>query len=430
MKIHLAYGISGLDIELPAAWNVTVVEPSYVPGLPDPAGAIRCELRKNPWGFGNPMGLKVGIVVSDLTRPTPNHIIVPVVLEELARAGIARDQITIFNALGTHRANTDAELRRMLGDEVVDNVRIVQNNAFDPSTQVCLGKSSHGHDIWLNRELVGCNLKILTGFIEPHFFAGFSGGGKAIMPGMAGLRTVLGNHDASMIGNPNATWGITHGNPIWEEAHEVALKTCEDGKSSLLLLNVTLNRDKQITGVFTGDLDSAHARGCAQVKQTAMVAVPHPFDIVITTNSGYPLDLNLYQTIKGMCAAAQVVRQDGAIIAAAECREGIPDHGQYARLLREASSPRELLDHINTPGFLEQDQWEAQIQAIVQLKADVYLHSAGLSDEQITAALLQPCHSIPDTIAQLLSRFGPDASICVLPEGPQTVAYVSVPEKG
>ena len=177
--------------------------------------------------------------------------------------------------------------------------------------------------------------------------------------------------------------------------------------------------------MFAGDLDEAHARGCAQVKQTAMVPVPHPFDIVITTNSGYPLDLNLYQAVKGMCAAAQVVRQGGAIIAAAECWDGIPDHGEYARLLREATSPRELLEQINTPGFLEQDQWEAQIQALVQLKAEVYLRSDGLSDGQIRNALLQPCHDIAKLAAGLLERFGQDASICVLPEGPQTVAYVT-----
>jgi nickel-dependent lactate racemase len=192
----------------------------------------------------------------------------------------------------------------------------------------------------------------------------------------------------------------------------------------MMLVNVTLNRDKRITGVFAGDLDAAHAQGCAFVKQTAMIPVPRPFDIVITTNSGYPLDLNLYQTVKGMCAAAQVVCPGGAIIAAAECWDGIPDHGLYGKLLHEAHGPQQLLDRINTPGFLEQDQWEAQIQALVQLKADVYLRSDGLSDEQITAALLKPCHRIEDTVAELLQRYGPDATICVLPEGPQTVAYV------
>lgn len=365
------------------------------------------------------------MIFSDITRPTPNHIILPVLLEGLRAAGIQPENLTLFNALGTHRPNTPEELHRMLGDEIVRQYRIVQNDAFDPATLIHLGVSSRGHDIWLNRQLAECDLKILTGFIEPHFFAGFSGGGKAVMPGMAGLKTVLGNHDAGMIGHPNATWGITHGNPIWEEAREVALLASTSAQpAGLFLLNVALNKDKHITGVFAGDLDAAHAQGCAFVKQTAMLPVSQPFDIVVTTNSGYPLDLNLYQTVKGMCAASQVVKQGGAIIAAAECWDGIPDHGLYGKLLREANSPRELLDRIAAPGFLEQDQWEAQIQAIVQLKADVYLRSDGLTDQQIKQALLKPCHSIEATVASLREHYGAGSRICILPEGPQTVAYV------
>ncbi len=421
MMIRLAYGKTGLEIELPDEWNVTVVEPKFVPGLPDSRGALRQALRspiESPplRDLVKPTD-KVGVVFNDITRPTPNHLILPAVLDELAH--VPRENITLFNALGTHRPNTDAELRDMLGDALVDDYRIVQNNAFDPSTQVHLGVTARGHDIWLNREFVECNVKILTGFIEPHFFAGFSGGGKAVMPGMAGQRTVLGNHDAGMIGDPKSTWGETRGNPIWEEVREVALKV-----NPTFLLNVTLNRDKQITGVFAGDLDAAHAAGCAFVKETAMVPVTHPFDVVVTTNSGYPLDLNLYQSVKGMSAAAQVVREGGAIIIAAECWDGIPDHGLYGQLLREADSPQSLLDTICVPGFLKQDQWQAQVQAQIQLKADVYVRTDNLTDEQIERALLRPSPRIEDTVAELLGKYGSRANICVLPEGPQTIPYV------
>jgi nickel-dependent lactate racemase len=259
MKIHLAYGKTGLPLQLPDAWDVSVVEPSYVPGLPDPAGALRQALRAP---IGTPTlrelvrpGDRVGVVFSDITRPTPNHLLIPAVLAELD--GLPRENITLFNALGTHRPNTEAELRGMLGDAVVDGWRIVQNNAFDPATQVRLGVTSRGNETWVNRELVECDLKILTGFIEPHFFAGFSGGGKALIPGMGGQDTVLRNHNASMIGDPGATWGVTYGNPIWEEIRQAAGYV-----ENLFLLNVTLNRDKQITAVFAGDLDQAHAAGC------------------------------------------------------------------------------------------------------------------------------------------------------------------------
>ncbi len=421
MIIKLAYGKTGLDLELSDELNVTLVEPAYVPGLPDQKAALREALQAPIQGPPlrdrvRPED-KVGVLFSDITRPTPNHLILPAVLDELAH--VPRENITLFNALGTHRPNTEAELRSMLGDALVDDYRIVQNNSFDASTQVHLGVTSRSHDIWLNRELVECDVKILTGFIEPHLFAGFSGGGKAVMPGMAGQRTVLGNHDAGMVGHPQATWGVTWGNPIWEEVREVALTV-----DPTFLVNVTLNKDKQITGVFAGDLDTAHEAGCAFVKETAMVPVPRPFDIVITTNSGYPLDLNLYQSVKGLSAAVQVVRQGGAIIIAADCWDGIPEHGLYGQLLREADSPQALLDTVCAPGFLKQDQWQAQIQAQVQLKADVYVRTDNLTVEQIEMALLRPSPRIEDTVAELLSRYGSQASICVLPEGPQTIPYV------
>lgn len=421
MKINLAYGKSGLPIELADDLDVTVVEPRFVAALPDPAGALRAALAAP---LETPRladlahaGSRVGVIFSDITRPTPHQTILPAVLAELAH--VPRENITLFNALGTHRRNTEAELRGMLGDTLVDNYRIVQNNAFDPTTQVCRGVTRRGHEIWLNRELVECDIKILTGFIEPHFFAGFSGGGKAVMPGMAGLRTILGNHDAEMLRDPRATWGVTVGNPMWEEVREVALTV-----GQTFLVNVALNRDKAITGVFAGDPDAAHATGCAFVKETAMVPVRRPYDIVITTNSGYPLDLNLYQAVKGMRAASQVVREGGAIIIAAECWDGIPEHGLYGELLRAATGPQDLLDTIGAPGFLKQDQWQAQIQAQIQLKADVFVYSGYLTDEQIRTAHLRPCHRIEETVAELMRRYGPTASICVLPEGPQTVPYI------
>jgi nickel-dependent lactate racemase len=422
MKFNLAYGKTGLPIELDDSLNVTVVEPTFVPALADPEAAVRAALRKPigspPLGDIVRPGMRVGVVFSDITRPAPNPLLLTAVLEVLdAIPGV---DVTLFNALGTHRPNTESELRDMLGNAIFDRRRIVQNDTFDPATQVRVGVTSKGHETWLNAKLMACDLKVLTGFIEPHLFAGFSGGGKAIMPGMAGQRTVLGNHDAGMVGHPKSIWGVTHGNPIWEEVREVAGQA-----GRLFLINVTLNRDKAVTGVFAGDLDQAHAAGCAFVKRSAMVAVPRPFDIVVTTNSGYPLDINLYQSVKGMRAADQVVRPGGAIIIATSCWDGLPDHGLYGKILRESRSPRELLDKICAPGFLEQDQWQAHIQALIQLKADVYVRSDGLTDNQIRAALLLPCRRIEDTVAELLSKYGRDASICVMPEGPQTIPFLA-----
>ena len=421
MKTWLAYGKKGLHIDLEESRNLHVVSPVFVAGITDPAAALRQALRSP---FAAPplcemvsADKKVGIVVSDITRPVPNTLILPVILSELNH--LPPENITLFIALGTHRPNSESELRAMIGDSIFETYRIVQNNAFDRSTQVSLGQTSWKHEIWLNRDLVACDIKILTGFIEPHFFAGFSGGGKAIMPGMAGQETVLGNHDAAMIADPNSIWGETKGNQIWEEINEVADRV--EGK---FLVNVTLNKDKEITGVFAGTLAEAHAAGCAFVCSKAMVAVEKPFDIVITSNSGYPLDLNLYQAIKGVSAAAQVVREGGSIIIAAECWDGIPAHGLYGKLLREAGSAQELLHNILHASMARQDQWQAQIQAQILLKADIYVYSDHLSDEQIRGALLKPCRNIEILVAELVSKYGKDAGICILPEGPQTVPYI------
>lgn len=420
MKVRLAYGKRGLWVDLPDD-NVTVVEPRYVPGLSDEAAAIRAALR-SPIGSAPLRDLvrpsdTVAIVFSDLTRPQPRDRMIPILLDEIGH--VPRTQIVLINALGTHRANTRDELVSMLGREVVEGYRIVQHDAW-AADLVPLGHTSYGHPVSINAEYMRADVRILTGFIEPHFFAGFSGGPKAVLPGIADAGAVLSNHDARMIGDPHATWGVTAGNPVWEEMREVALMT-----APTFLLNVTLNRDKQITGVFAGDMLQAHVAGTRFAATCALVPVPAAFDIVITSNSGYPLDLNLYQAVKGMSAAAQVVKPGGSIIVAAECWDGIPDHGEFRHLLQMASTPRELLDIIASFASPIQDQWEAQIQAQVQLKADVYVKSDYLDADTLRSVMLYPCESVEATLEHLLRRYGPDATICVLPEGPMTIPYVS-----
>ena len=222
-----------------------------------------------------------------------------------------------------------------------------------------------------------------------------------------------------MIAHPKATWGICEGNPIWEEMHEAALKV-----GPAFLLNVTLNENKDITAVFAGDLLQAHEAGREFVRRQAMVAVDEPYDIVITTNSGFPLDQNLYQTVKGMSAAVRIVREGGHIIMAGACEDGIPDHGRYLELLVEGGSPQGVLDMLARPGFGEQDQWQVQIQALIQLQAEVHVYSDGLSDEQIRRALFTPCRDIAATVKRLAEEVGPGARICAMPEGPQTIAYL------
>ncbi|RPH58295.1 MAG: DUF2088 domain-containing protein, partial [Chloroflexi bacterium] len=294
-----------------------------------------------------------------------------------------------------------------------------------------------GNPVRINRAYAEADVKILTGFIEPHFFAGFSGGPKGVLPSIAGFESVLSNHGREMISQPRATWGVTAGNPIWDEMCEMAQRT-----NPTFLVNVTMNDARQLTGVFAGEMLSAHAAGCAFVAEHALVSVEAPYDVVITTNSGYPLDQNLYQTIKGLSAAARVVRPGGALVMCAACNDGLPNHGKYAELLQQGGSPQGVLALLSQPGFSAHDQWQVQIQAQVQLKADVYVHSGGLSDDDIRRALFTPLRqaqdsalrlaegtalrlaqdsalSLPAALESLLTRYGP--RLCVIPNGPQVI---------
>jgi lactate racemase len=420
-RVELAYGTTGLAVELPAE-RTTVIEPRFLSSVPDETVALRDALRAPinwaPLRERVPREARVGIVVCDITRPMPSARVLPVLLEELGHVDPAR--VTIFVATGTHRANTPAELDRMLGADVARQFRVVNHDAFDRESHRYLGRTSSGGPIWIDRDFLDHDVKILTGFIEPHFFAGFSGGPKMIAPGLASIETVLHLHGAPMIRDVRATWGITEGNPIHDAIREIAGIVKPD-----FTLDVTINKAHEITGVFAGELFAAHRRGTAFVRETAMQRVEEPFEVVITTNSGYPLDLNLYQAVKGMSAAAQIVRQGGAIIAAAECSDGLPDFGNYKDILRMGETPEELLELINRPDFEMHDQWEVQVQAQIQRKAQVHLKADGLSDEQIRAAHLAPCEDVGATAEHLLAEYGAGARLAVLPQGPQTIPYVA-----
>lgn len=273
--------------------------------------------------------------------------------------------------------------------------------------------------MWLNLEWARADVRITTGFVEPHFFAGFSGGPKMVAPGLAGLETVLTLHDADRIGSPEATWGVRKGNPVHDDVREIAAGTGVD-----FALDVILNREQEIVAAFGGEMFAMHDAACEAARNIAMVKLEKPFDVVLTTNSGYPLDQNLYQAVKGMSAAEKVVKEGGVIVCAAECRDGLPDGGEYARLLDGGPSIGELLSSIQRRGRTEPDQWQVQVQARVQEKARVLVYSDFLEEDRLEAAHLEKVHSVGETVREALEEAGPDARMCVLPEGPQTVPYL------
>ncbi|EEF61582.1 nickel-dependent lactate racemase [Pedosphaera parvula] len=420
MNVKLAYGHGHLSIDLPEN-RTTVIEPSRIPGLADERAAVIAALE-------NPISAKplrdwikstdkVCIGFTDITRATPNDRIIPWLLQHLSH--VPRENITLLNSLGTHRPNTREELERLLTPAVVRDYRVLNHEPENPAELVQFGTTRDGTPALINRHLAQADVRIITGFIEPHFFAGFSGGPKGIMPGLAGLQTVMSNHGEKNIGHPRSTFGVTEGNPIWEEMRDIALRV---GPS--FLLNVTLNEQRQITGVFAGDLVAAHKAGYEFVRQSAMQRVKAPFEIVITTNSGYPLDQNLYQGVKGMSAGARIIQKGGMMILACESREGVPAQSPMDMLLRSAKSPEEILTMLATPGFLRPEQWQAQIQALIQRKAKVLLYSS-LPDEVVHAAHLTPCHDISAVVNDRLQELDPGARVAVLPQGPLTIPYLA-----
>ncbi|MGH2850919.1 MAG: nickel-dependent lactate racemase [Solirubrobacteraceae bacterium] len=421
MNVRLAYGRSGLDIEVPDA-RTTVVEPTHVPGAEDETGALRAALAAPVAGprlrdLARP-GQSVAISICDGTRAQPRHLMVPAVLEELA--GIVEDRdVVIMVATGTHRGNSDAELREMLGEEIVERIEVVNHDARASETLVDLGVHGNGVPVKVNRRWVEADLRITTGFVEPHFFAGFSGGPKLVTPGLAGLDTVLVLHDAARIGHPKATWGVVYGNPIHDDVRAAAAAA-----PAPFSFDVILNREQRIIAAYAGEMQPMHDAACADARRYAMQGVTAPFDVVVTSNSGFPLDQNLYQAVKGMSAAAKIVKDGGTIVCAAECRDGFPGHGSFRELLGSRGSPSELIEAITTAPKVVPDQWQVQIQANIQSRADVHFYSDFLSDVELREAHLTPTHDVSATVEEALAAAGPDATLCVLPEGPQTIAFV------
>ena len=401
--------------------RTTVVEPIHQPASLRPAEALTRALREPV--AGRPLrevvrpGQTLAISVCDITRPQPRELMLEAILDELDGIVNAAD-VTVLVARGTHRASNDAELLEMLGPRVLATCRIVDHDALDAARLTDMGLIGDV-PVWLNSDWVEADVRITTGFVEPHFFAGFSGGPKMVAPGLAGLETTLVLHDARRIGDPRATWGICEGNPVHDDVRAIAAATGVD-----FALDVLLNVDKAITRAFGGPILEMHAVARAAAKEEAMRRVDGRFDIVVTSNSGYPLDQNLYQAIKGISAAAEIVRDGGTIICAAECRDGLGDHGNYAQILASGDSPTALLEAIAASAVTIPDQWQVQVQARVQQRARVLVHTDGLTDDELRAAHLEPAHDVSETVAQLLLE-QPDARIAVLPQGPQTIAYVA-----
>jgi len=417
-RVDLLYGDGTLPVELPPA-RVQIITPPCAHPLADEAAACR-------EAFARPIASRplreilrgvrrLAVVIPDGTRPLPFERLLNWLFEETDAMGC---ECTIVVGTGSHRANTPAELERMLGSRILRERKVINHNAFDAQTLALAGTGYDGHPVRMNRAVVEADARIALGFIEPHFVAGFSGGYKAVMPGVADIATILHYHRAQVIGDPRSTWGVLEGNPTQHIVRSYGQLCPID-----FLINITMTPRKEITGFFCGDPLAAHEAGCDHIKEEAMVGVDEEFPIVITCNNGFPLDQSLYQAVKGMSAAAMIVRDGGLILQASECRDGFPDHGNFRQLLFDHPDAASLLATINAPGFSLFDQWEAQLLGMIRQRARIGLHSL-LPPDEVRRAYLEPVPCIATAVREELDRIGGDGPVAVLPNGFMSVPYV------
>ncbi len=419
MKIHLSYGRSGLDFELPAGLDAQVLHLNPLPVLQNPRDAVQNALN-HPLGTAPLLELARGkktacVVISDVTRPVPNPLILGPLLETLAAAGIARDGITLLNATGLHRPNVGAEMEEMVGAPIAASYRIENHFAKQESEMTDLGEVEFGAGqsarAAINSHYMRADLKVTTGLIEPHFMAGYSGGRKLICPGIASAQTILQFHAPPMIGHPQARAGNLTNNPIHAMSRAVAGRAGCD-----FICNVTLSESRQLTGVFAGDLDKAHAAGIAHVdKQTKVAATPQP--IAVTTSAGYPLDTTFYQCVKGMVGALPALQKGGTLIIACSLSEGIggPEFQEMCFSLRSVA---EFIDRIyHSP--VQVDQWQLQeLMLCLQHAGEVMIVSDGISSDTLGKFLLTPMPDVETALAAARQKHGFDAGAVIIPEGP------------
>ncbi len=414
MEVELAYGQSGLTVDVPD--DAVVVRPRSLPGLDDERQAMHDALRRPLSGPSLASlvrrGDRVLIAFPDITRPMPNRTVLPPLLAELEAIGVPSGDIELVAATGTHRPATEAELAEFVGEEIVRRYS-VRNHVATDGDHVEVGVVD-GAPVLLDRGYVEADVRIVTGFVEPHFFAGFSGGPKATCPGLAALETTLEAHSPTRIASDQATWLSLEGNPVHDFVR-AATALCPPTFS----VDVVINDQRQLVRVFAGRLADAHRAACQHVRETVVQRVPGRFDVVVSTNGGYPLDRNLYQAVKGMAAAERVVGDGGSIVVAAECRDGVPDEGDFGSLLEQASSVDDLIDPTARPQL---DRWQVQVLGRVLRRAPVAIRTEGLSDEQVRRAYLRRIDDVGRAIDDALRAAGPKARLCVLPFGPLTVA--------
>jgi len=421
MNIDLLYGRKGLTLDLPDAVRAHVIRKHPMPLLPNPDEAVREALGK-PVGSPSLQELAKGkrnacILICDITRPVPNGLILPPLVETLTRAGIPRENILILVATGLHRPNEGAELREVVGsDEIFNTLRVENHFARNREDHADLGVTSGGIPIIIDRRFVEADLKIVTGLVEPHFMAGYSGGRKVVSPGVAYQDTILMFHTAKILEHCNAANCIIEGNPLHGEQTEIVRAI-----GGVVAVNVVINEQRRLGFVNFGEVEASHAQAVAFMRKYAEIRIPRRFKTVVTTSAGYPLDKTYYQTVKGMVGVMDILEPRGTIIIASECSEGMgsPEFFESQRLLCRVG-PERFMSLLQTRDKALIDEWETEMLLKPLRVGHIQLYSTGLSEAERAHVFVEMVPSVEEAVAAGVRAHG-DTEIAVVPEGPYVI---------
>jgi len=421
MKIPLLYGKSGLELELPDEVKTTVIRKYPMTSIEDPSQAVGNAL-KNPTGSHRLSSLAAGkktacILICDITRPVPNSLLLPPLVKTLTAAGISPKNILILVATGLHRPNEGEELREIVGaDDIFNTIRIENHFARDKKAHVDLGKTSRGIPIMIDRRFVEADLKIVTGLVEPHFMAGYSGGRKVVAPGVAGEDTILRSHTAHILEHLRAANCVLDGNPLHNEQLEIVRAI-----GGIVALNIVIDEERRLGFVNFGEIETSHLQAVAFMRNHAEVRLPRRFKTVVTTSAGYPLDKTYYQTIKGMVGVLDILEPGGTILIASACSEGM---GSREFVEAQRLLCREGLD--NFMSILETrekaliDEWQTEMLVKALRVGKIQIYTTGLNEAELRDICVEPVSSLRDAVLESAASKG-DREIAVVPEGPYVI---------
>jgi nickel-dependent lactate racemase len=430
MESRFYFGKNGIAVTIPGDYSCQEITSRKTLPLPDESAAIERAL-DHPIGGSSLLDLArdkktAAISICDITRPAPNRRTLPPILERLHQAGMAARDITLLIATGLHRAATPEEIDIIVGPEIASSYRIISHDARALHQHRHLGATRRGTPVYIDERFMAAELRITLGFIEQHLMLGFSGGRKLVAPGLAAQETIKVLHSPRFIREPLSTEGSIAGNPLHDELLEIARMAGQD-----FILDVTLtqsqntSQDRRISGVFAGDPVRAHAAGVQFVEDSCLEQIDEPADLVLTSAAGFPLDLTLYQSVKGITAATHLVKPGGRILLIAECAEGVGSP-EFARGLANISSFSRFLDKVrHVP--VEVDQWQVEKLALAAVSQDLYLYTPGANGYPLGPLSSRAFPTLDEAVAAALHELPANARILCVPEGPYTFARAASP---